>query len=291
MKCYDVGEIDVHGIFVSDLHGNKKRIQKFFSIVKKEKPNGVFIGGDILPNGFKQNNSIVDFLENDFFAPLKTIKKQYHEKIQFYLILGNDDPRIYEHSMIKANQQSLLNYMHNNVCSFGDLFTIGYSYVPPTPFLLKDWERYDVSRYVDPGSISPEEGYRSIDIDKDEKRYATIQEDLQHLVKLSPPKKTVYLFHAPPYQSRLDRTDLDGKTVDHVPLDVHTGSIAIQRFIQKYNPLVTLHGHIHESPRLTGYWQEKIGSSYSFSAAHDGPELAVVSFDTEHLGNATRRLV
>jgi len=35
--------------------------------------------------------------------------------------------------------------------------------VPPTPFLLKDWEKYDVSAYVDPGCVSPEEGYHRVE--------------------------------------------------------------------------------------------------------------------------------
>lgn len=38
------------------------------------------------------------------------------------------------------------------------------SRTPISPFLLKDWEHYDVSRYVDLGCISPEDGQRTIDV-------------------------------------------------------------------------------------------------------------------------------
>jgi len=34
------------------------------------------------------------------------------------------------------------------------------------------------------------------------------------------------------------------------------GSIAVRRFIEERQPLLTLHGHIHESARLTGDWRE-----------------------------------
>ena len=34
----------------------------------------------------------------------------------------------------------------------------GYNCVPPTPFRLKDFDRSDVSPYVDPGCVPPEEG-------------------------------------------------------------------------------------------------------------------------------------
>jgi len=86
-------------------------------------------------------------------------------------------------------------------------------------------------------------------------------------------------------------TALDGRVVDGVPLDVHVGSIAIQRFITERQPLLTLHGHIHESARLTGSWRDRIGRTHMFSAAHDGPELALVRFDLNDLENATRELI
>jgi Icc-related predicted phosphoesterase len=52
-----------------------------------------------------------------------------------------------------------------------------------------------------------------------------------------------------------------------------------------------LHGHIHESARLTGNWQERIGKTVAFSAAHDGRELALVRFDPHELDRAIRELI
>jgi Icc-related predicted phosphoesterase len=101
----------------------------------------------------------------------------------------------------------------------------------------------------------------------------------------------IVLFHAPPYDTALDRAALDDTWVDHVPMDVHVGSIAIRRFIEARKPRITLHGHVHEAPRLTGRWQEKLGPTRAFTAAHDGPELAVVRFDPDHPGAATRELL
>ena len=121
-------------------------------------------------------------------------------------------------------------------------------------------------------------------------RHATIQDDLERLVGEDDLERAMLLFHSPPYQTNLDRAALDGKKVDHVPLDVHVGSIAIQRFISDRQPLVTLHGHVHESTRLTGSWRDRIGRTHLFSAAHDGPELALVRFDPDDLENATRDL-
>ena len=77
--------------------------------------------------------------------------------------------------------------------------------------------------------------------------------------------------------------------VDHVPLDVHVGSIAVRRFIEARQPRLTLHGHVHESARLTGSWRDRIGRTLMLGAAHDGPELALVRFDLERPGAALRR--
>jgi Icc-related predicted phosphoesterase len=103
--------------------------------------------------------------------------------------------------------------------------------------------------------------------------------------------RAIFLFHVPPYMTKLDRADLDGQKIDHVPLDVHIGSIALARFIKSRQPLVTLHGHVHESARITGTWRDKIGRTQLFSAAHDGPELALIRFSPEKPADATRELI
>ena len=122
-------------------------------------------------------------------------------------------------------------------------------------------------------------------------RYATIQKDLDQLYGEDDLSRAILLFHTPPYQTNLDRAALDGKMIDYVPMDVHVGSIAVKRLIEERQPLITLHGHVHESARLTGSWKDRIGETYSFSAAHDGDELALIRFDPENPGNSSRELI
>jgi Icc-related predicted phosphoesterase len=206
-------------------------------------------------------------------------------------IFGNDDPRAEEGSLAELERRGLLHHVHGRRLVVAGATVYGYACVPPTPFLLKDWERYDVSRFVDPGSVSPEEGRRSVPVPEGEARWGTIAGDLEALVGADDVSGAVFLFHSPPYRTALDRAALDGQAVDHAPLDVHVGSIAIRRFIEARQPLATLHGHVHESARLTGAWQERIGRTVCLSAAHDGPELALVRFDLEAPAAASRELV
>jgi Icc-related predicted phosphoesterase len=143
---------------------------------------------------------------------------------------------------------------------------------------------------VDPGSVSPEEGIRTVKVRPEEIKYSTIAKDIKTLASDADLSQAIFLFHAPPYKTKIDRAALDDKKIDHVPLDPHVGSIAIQRFIKDRQPLLTLHGHIHESAKLTGSWRDRMGKTHMFSAAHDGPELALIRFDPENLDTATREI-
>ncbi len=281
--------------FVSDLHGVVERYRKLFTLVSEERPDAVFLGGDLLPPHMVEWQSKEpggdDFVSDFLAAGFERLRDDLGEDYtSVFLILGNDDARVEEAAVLDVAARGTWHYMHNRKDSLNGFQVYGYAHVPPSPFLLKDWERYDVSRFVDPGSVSPEEGRRSVPREQREIRHATIQGDLERLVGEDDVERAIFLFHSPPYQTNLDRAALDGRKVDHVPLDVHVGSIAIQRFIAGRQPLVTLHGHVHESARLTGSWRDRIGRTHLFSAAHDGPELALVRFDPDEPGGATRDL-
>ena len=280
--------------FVSDLHGSPSRYQKLFQAISVEKPDVVLLGGDLLPfrDFFNEDvpvqNFIHSFLQKGFEALQRKLSADYPKVL---LILGNDDPRAEEANLLEGETFGLWSNIHMRKIECGEFVVYGYAYVPPTPFMLKDWERYDVSRFVDVGCISPEDGWRSVPQPDNETKYATIQNDLELLTNNSDLTKSIFLFHAPPHQTTLDRIAMDGRTIDNVPLDIHAGSIAIRRFIEKRKPLITLHGHIHESARMTGSWCEQIGRTWIYSAAHDGDELALVRFNPFEPDKVSRSLI
>lgn len=282
--------------FASDLHGSPQRYRVLWERIATERPAAVFLGGDLLPSGlsaigaldFDHQDFVGGFLAGEFDRLRQTLGPAYP---RIFLILGNDDSRSQEAIFLAEAARGLWEYIHERHVPFGPFDVYGYACVPPTPFMLKDWERYDISQYVDPGCISPEEGYHSVPVAANHIKYGTIQDDLASLLGDRPPQQAIFLFHAPPYHTNLDRAALDGRQVDHVPLDVHVGSIAIQRFIEQHQPLVTLHGHVHEAARLTGTWSQRIGRTHCLTAAHDGPELALVRFDPAEPAQATRELL
>ena len=279
--------------FATDLHGSTDRYDKLIASIIRDRPAAVFLGGDLLPRSsfsamFGQADFLLDYLVPAFARTRDALGAHYPD---IFLILGNDDPRSEEESFVAAAADGLWHYIHRQKFLFGAYPIYGLAYVPPTPFLLKDWERYDVSRYVPPGCVSPEEGLRSVAADESEIKWATIQKDLASLAGDDPLDHAVFLLHTPPCDTPLDRAALDGKVYEHVPLDVHVGSIAVKRFIEEKQPLLTLHGHIHEAARLTGEWKIRIGRTVCINGAHDGPELALVRFDLESPETATRELL
>jgi Icc-related predicted phosphoesterase len=282
--------------FVSDLHGEPERYHKLIQKILLEKPDIVFLGGDLLPPTLAKYPSVASregefirrVLFKGFYGVQNTLATAYP---RILLILGNDDPLSEEASILEGEENGFWEYISLRCVEVGEYVVYGYANVPPTPFMLKDWERYDVSQYVEPGCISPEEGWRTYPLLDNQIKYSTIERELNELVGDNELSKTIFLFHTPPYQTALDRINPKSKVIDNVPIDMHAGSIAVKRFIEARQPFITLHGHIHESPRLTGSWKELIGRTHAFSAAHDGRELALLRFELENPEKATRELI
>lgn len=269
-------------LFAADLHGREDRYDKLIDAIAAWRPRLVLLGGDLLP--WEGIGGAAAAAGNGFIAgPLSDRLRRLRRSLggdfpQILLILGNDDPAWEEAALAEGEEHGLWRYLHGRRLACDGYTFYGYNCIPPSPFLIKDWERYDVSRFVDVGAVSPDEGYRSVPPDRETAAGATILQDLERLAGDGDLGRAVFLFHAPPYGSVLDRAALDGRRVEHAPMDVHVGSIAIRRFIERRQPLITLHGHVHESARLTGAWKQRIGSTFCFGSAHDGPELAVVRF-------------
>jgi Icc-related predicted phosphoesterase len=278
-------------LFVSDLHGRRARYDALFEAIERERPRMVFLGGDLLAGGLRASAGEAA-LEGHVAPALRGLRDRLGDDYpRIFAIAGNDDPRMHEADFLALDEEGLWTYLHGRLERHEGFHIAGYAFVPPTPFRLKDWERYDVSRYVDPGCVAPEDGLHTATTNASELRYRTIKDDLDDLFPDADPERAIVLFHAPPHNTCLDRAGLDGVMVDHAPVDVHVGSIAIRRFIEARQPLLTLHGHIHEAARLTGSWRERLGRTLCLGAAHDGPGLALVRFNLERLDEAERVLV
>lgn len=262
-------------IYTADLHGNEAFYKRLLKKAEEENIDAIVIGGDLCG---REGSTIKDkinsqkiFKEN-FLMPLFKEFKQKNKDNEIYLIMGNDDFRINFEVLENAEKNKILKSIHNKSAKLNKNYNIaGYSFVNPTPFRLKDWEKFDFDDNETLHQLSAEE-IRSI-----EKEDGTIQTDLQKLKKLSNPEKTVYVIHAPPFNTKLDI----------ITTGAHVGSKAVREFIEKEQPLLTLHGHIHESPQMSGSWRDKIGDTICINVGSKYPAkiLNCIVIDIDNLNN------
>ncbi|MDP7179696.1 MAG: metallophosphoesterase [Candidatus Woesearchaeota archaeon] len=262
-------------LFVTDLHGNKEVYERLVDFANKEKEiQAVVIGGDLsaaskgaMEEGVRiEKEFLVDFM----IPELKKCSKD------IYLMMGNDDFKVNMEVLEKESKKGTFKLMHNKVNKLGKWNIVGYSFVTQMPFLMKDWEKMDDSDSK--AMTDAKQEIRSVPKEK-----GTIKEDMAKLKKLSNPKKTIYVMHAPPFDTYLDR----------IYEKRHVGSKSIREFIENEQPFLTLHGHIHESVTMSGEFADKIGSTVCAnpgSEYHDGILNAVI-IDLENLEDMEHEMI
>lgn len=68
------------------------------------------------------------------------------------------------------------------------------------------------------------------------------------IAKVNNKEKAIFNFHAPPYGFALDMApELTKDLIQAVDRKTHVGSRAVAKMLKKYQPFLSLHGHIHES--------------------------------------------
>lgn len=74
--------------------------------------------------------------------------------------------------------------------------------------------------------------------------------------QLESPERAIFNIHVPPYESSLDTALEVDEELRYVmkggrPHEIPTGSAAVRQIIEETQPLLSLHGHIHESKGVT----------------------------------------
>jgi len=288
-------------LYTSDIHGNEIQYLKLVNYAIKIKANTIIVGGDIAPKRFLYGGYIKgqrEFLEDKLPKFLHLLKERLRDS-QLFLMMGNDDCSA-NLDVLEKESQGLYKLIHNKRRRLTEKFDIvGYSYVPITPFGIKDWEKFDLSKvpqrfqkeynymkkkdYWFSGSKSMQFEWKQFEFTPEMEKEDSIQNDLSSLLFQKKANKTVYVIHASPYNTNLDKI-LRKHEITSV------GSIAIRLFIERCQPYLTLHGHIHETVDLSGNFKDKIGKTPCLSSGnHDiGNFLAVLVFDLYNIQDVKR---
>jgi len=123
--------------------------------------------------------------------------------------------------------------------------------------------------------------------EEDDKLEVRLEEYISHL---KDPSSAIFNFHAPPYETKLDEAPLLDKDLNPIiqggrVIMVPVGSKAVRKMIEKYQPLLGLHGHIHESSGSM-----RIGRTYCVNPGSEYAEGILRAFFIELRGNEILRL-
>jgi Icc-related predicted phosphoesterase len=252
-------------VYGTDFHGDVVKFSAILNFAKDHSIPLIHLGADLLPKGsdmlVEQKNFVNGFL------------KKYNEKAKNMGIdvlgnFGNDD--IYT---IKKYFRKYASLLDEAPYSRDGYDFQAYPFVADYPFGLKTATKLDYEGwacpdpYLGPPCDFDEQGYFEIpDIKEYFRKKGTIEEDLKHLHTTN---KTIMSMHMPPA----------GVDLDVCYGNRRVGSRAIYSWIEKHQPLLTLHGHIHESYEVTGVWKTHIGSTLVVQPGQGPTRTHVVYFE------------
>ena len=259
-------------LFVTDLHGCVWKYHRLLTIAQEFQADVVVNGGDMLPKDgelFQQDRFMTQELSAHF--------NQFEEAgIEYLCYMGNDDLRIFDGLFDEICQDYA--YIHNlaqRKVTIEHVEFIGMNWVADYPFRLKDRCRMDTRDFTfEPqfgtGVLSTPSGWQEI---ANWPQYArtlpTLADELESLVRPEEMSQSVYIIHMPPAGVGLD-VCFDGRGV---------GSHAIYEFLNRYQPKLSLHGHIHESPQRSGTWKTALGNTISIQPGQRLTSLTYVTID------------
>lgn len=263
-------------IFTTDLHGIQWKYHRVLELARKLKVDAVVNGGDLLPaceDLTLQKDFIQNFLDDYFY--------QYElYGIHHLSVMGNTDFKCFDplFNEIASHYKYTQNLSVKKVKINGYEF-IGTDLMPDYPFCLKDRCRMDTAdaefqEQFGKAFLSSPQGWEDIEDWFDyAKAHPTLEEELEGLPQPEDMRKTVYVMHMPPAFIGLDVCQGN----------VNVGSKAIYRFFRKKQPLLSLHGHIHESPKISNRWNYSMKNTTCIQPGQENEDMVYVICDLDKM--------
>jgi Icc-related predicted phosphoesterase len=163
-------------------------------------------------------------ITNRLYEWLEELKKETANRKRLYFISSGNDDDFYIDKVVLSFASEWIIPSTDNIVNLNGVQMLNFSYVNPTP--------WNTPREL------PEQ---------------LIYERLGELAnKLINPNRSIFNLHCPPYNTTLDlapelNKSMKPKITAGQVHQLHVGSKAIRRFIMECQPMLALHGHIHES--------------------------------------------
>lgn len=163
-----------------------------------------------------------DVMRLTFDRWLALADERLSPQMRCFVMPGNDDPEGVDRSIAEAAK---VEECDGRIVRFGDYSMISLGYANRTPF-------------DSPRELTEEQIYE---------RVSALAEEAGDMSRM------IFNLHVPPYDSSLDTAPELDETLAVVmsgsaPKMIGVGSTAVRELIEKYQPMLSLHGHVHESP-------------------------------------------
>ena len=250
-------------VYASDLHGNSGLYMDLRVLVDAVDADLLVMGGDL----FEPTHDI-----HDQYGFLHDFLHQYlcSYAVPVLVTPGNCDWPASIAQLMSLTPANILDLSFRH--QHGGLIFQGYPYVNCSPFRNKSYEKRDLRSeffsFLEGRQcyVTDSLGNKSVVCEDYFNGLPSMEEDLVDGLHAD----SIWVIHNPPYNSKLDLT-------------AHAGNIggkAIAKEIREKQPMLTLHGHVHESPAVSGTWIEKIGDTICVNPGlGNGLHAVIVEFN------------
>lgn len=273
--------------YTSDFHGRLTLYGQLTELLRSARPEVLVLGGDMHVEAEPDDplGTQVAFVKKRL-ASMIGAWKQMVPNLHVIAIAGNHDLACTVAAMRELDRAGTLMLLEPQPPrQFGGLSWVGMPYTPPTPWWVKDFECLD--RAGDPpmdgeGAVwdAATQRIRPVQIEEYYTNQPTMEQRLAEIPAIVGP--WIFVCHAPPHNSGLD----------HLPdISEPVGSRAVRQFLVQRSPRLALHGHMHESPLVTGIYAQRIGDTLAINPGQAHEQLHAVLLDTADPRNTLRHSV
>lgn len=280
-------------LYTSDIHTDPNHLDRLLAAAGNLQVDAVIIGGDLIPVWEWTLSASIETQRRwirDVLFPRLAIFLRKSPSTSFFLDFGNDD-LMANRPLLEERAGKYFTLIDRQIAALNaNLALVGYMFVRPTPFKLKDWEKVDCAHRTGLEDDVLESGVRTETGVEGPYRLklsdGTMEDDLAQLTELLEKpawqeRDFLFVSHCPPVNSALDILS-DGR---------HVGSLAIRHFIEHWGSngrlRASFHGHIHESPWMSKRVCDRITGVPCFNAGQEAGQLRALFFNARDIENST----
>lgn len=300
-------------MYVADAHGNELIIRKAISACREHGVDVLIIGGDLtgkvmVPIIDKGDKYEASFRGNKFIAKSKEdlvrVMNEIRYRAAYPVVLTEDEVQEIKEDRAKLDKlfkdvtieeiKHLIGVLEEIVGDIITIMTPGNDDIFEIDDILKRSNNiiYPLERVIELPL-----GYQVISMDyttetpwntprevNDSKLWKKLEKEAKRVS--APWNKVICNFHEPPYGTTIDLAPKLDENLQPIyklgELETqHVGSKSVLKFIEKYQPLLGLHGHIHESP---GYDRIKNTLVFNPGSEYQYGELKALIIDLDRDG-------